>query len=119
MTSDTGGKFQGLVPQSRSDLDAIKSWPQIISVGEAAELAGVTPKTIREWAMRIDSLGVKRVGRWAIRRANLALLMSAGLERYRERLAIARARQAPPPSETHETSETHKSHHERLGEPRA
>ena len=78
-----------------------------------------TPKTIREWAMRIDSLGVKRVGRWAIRRANLALLMSAGLERYRERLAIARARQAPPPSETHETSETHKSHHERLGEPRA
>jgi hypothetical protein len=99
MTSDAGGKFQGLVPQSRGDLQAIKNRRQIISVGEAADLAGVTPKTIREWAMRIDALGVKRVGRWAIRRANLALLLGVGLERYRERLAAARARQAPPLSE--------------------
>jgi hypothetical protein len=117
MTGDVGGKFQGLVPQSPGDLAAIKTPPQIISVGEAADLAGVTPKTIREWAARIDGLGVKRVGRWAIRRANLSLLLGVGVERYRERMTAARARHAPSMGETNETHLSHKSHRERPGEP--
>ena len=80
--------------------------PNEITPGEAASIAGVTAKTIREWAEQIDHLGVKRVGRWRINRRNLQFILAHGLERYLERVAALKARK----NETNETHETHLSH---------
>lgn len=65
--------------------------PESISVSEAAFIAGVSGETIRQWAAKIDGLGMKVVGRWSIRRANLNVLLAVGAEKYLERLAAARA----------------------------
>jgi hypothetical protein len=99
------GKFQGLVPQSADDLTAIKAPPQIISVGEAAFLAGVSDRTIKRWAAAIDGLAVKRVGRWVIYRKNLLAILSAGLERYREQSGDARALKASQSQATPEAGQ--------------
>lgn len=78
--------------------------PNEITPNEAALIAGVSPKTIREWVEKIDALGVKRVGRWKINRRNLQFILVHGVDRYLERLATVRAKK----NETHEKNETHR-----------
>jgi excisionase family DNA binding protein len=58
--------------------------PETIAVAEAAELAGVTGKTVRKWAEQLPDLAVKVGGRWRIRRHNLMFILRHGTARYLE-----------------------------------
>jgi len=48
---------------------------ETLSAPEAARIANVTAKTIREWVATIEGFGVKRVGRWAISKRKLAAVL--------------------------------------------
>jgi hypothetical protein len=65
-----------------------------ISIAEAAKIARVSVRTMRRYAVTVDSLAVKIGGTWRVCRLNVEILARIGTEGYLARLQARRAAKA-------------------------